>query len=87
MMQNKKYIQFAEENTVEVIALQRLEEAVEKGDSKAEKYTKTGPDGQETEYMVNWPSLTYDQMIAFNRTKAGQYNKTGKIPYTAIVNP
>jgi len=87
VLQNKKYIKFADKNTVEVIALSRLDEAVKKKDRKAATYKTKGPDGQVVERMVNWPSLTYDEMIALNRSKAGRYNKTGRIPYTCIVDP
>jgi hypothetical protein len=86
-MQNGKYIEYSAENTVEVIVEQRLDEGVEKNDPKAAKYKKAGPDGQEVEYMVEWPNLTYDEMMALARSPAGQYNNTGKIPYTSIVNP
>lgn len=87
VMQDKKYIEFANQNTVEVLALQRLDEAVKKQDKRAVAYKAKGPDGQEAVYMLQWPNLTLDEIVAFNRTKAGSYNQTGGIPYTAIVDP
>lgn len=87
VMQNKKYVQFAEENTVEVLALQRLDEAIQKEDRKAATYKKTDADGVERDYMVEWPSLTAEMIANLSKSKAGQFNKTGRIPYTAIVNP
>ena len=83
MLQNKKYIKFAYENTVEVIALGRLQEGIENKDRKAETYK--GEDGKE--YLVEFPGMTVQQMLDLNGSKAGSYNNTGKIPYTAIVNP
>lgn len=87
VMQNKKYVEFAKENTIEVLALQRLDEAVGKKDPKAKAYKTKGPDGQEATYMVEWPNLTYQEILALNRSPAGGYNKSGGIPYTSLVDP
>jgi hypothetical protein len=87
VMQNKKYVQFAEDNTVEVLALSRLEEGIQKEDRRAAKYKTKGPDGQEVEYMVEWPNLTAEDIIALDKSKAGSYNKSGGIPYTSLVDP
>jgi hypothetical protein len=83
VLQNKKYIKFASENTVEVMALSRLDEGIDKKDRKAATYK--GKDG--TEYLVEFPNLTVADIRKMRSTKAGSYNKTGKIPYTAIVDP
>lgn len=87
VLQNKKYIDFADENTVEVISLSRLEEGIEKQDRRAATYLEKDAEGNEVEYLVEFPGLTAEDMIALNRSPAGQYNKTGRIPYTAIVDP
>lgn len=87
VLQNKKYIAFAEENTVEVLALSRLEEAVQKQDKKAGTFRAKDVDGQEKEFFLAWPNLTLEEIQAIGGSKAGSYNNTGKIPYTAIVNP
>ena len=87
VMQNKKYVEFAKQNTVEVLVLQRLDEAVQKKDPKAVAYKAKGPDGQEAVYMLHWPNLTLDEIVAFNRTKAASFNDTGGIPHTSIVDP
>ncbi len=83
VLQNKKYIKFAFENTVEVMALSRLEEGISKNDRKAATYE--AKDG--TEYLVEFPNLTVEDVKNLRSSKAGTYNKTGKIPYTAIVDP
>jgi len=83
VLQNKKYIKFAYENTVEVLALGRLDEAVQKGERGAETYK--GDDGKD--YLVGWPNLTVEDVANLRSSKAGSYNNTGKIPYTSIVNP
>ena len=87
VMQNKKYIKFAAANTVEVLSMGRLDEAIEKGNRKAGTYEKKGPDGQTQEYMVAWPSLTRKQINDLRAGPAGRYNRTGGIPYTCIVDP
>lgn len=86
VMQNADYIKFASQNTVEVLALGRLDEGVQKQDKKAATY-KGVRDGQEVDLMVEWPNLTFEEIIALNQSPAGQFNKTGGIPYTSIVNP
>jgi len=83
VLQNKKYIKFAYENTVEVLALSRLDEGIQKGDKRAATYS--GDDGKE--YMVGWPNLTAADISSMCSSKAGSYNNTGKIPFTCIVNP
>jgi len=83
VLQGKKYIKFASENTVEVIALGRLDEGIKKNDRKAATYK--AKDG--TEYLVEFPNLTVADIKKLRSSKAGSYNNTGKIPYTAVVNP
>lgn len=87
MLQNKKYIKFANENTVEVLSLSRLDEGIKKEDPKAAKYTKKNAAGEKVEYMAKWPNLTLDMIQKMRTTKAGTYNDTGKIPYTCLINP
>lgn len=86
LMCNKKYIDFANDNTVEVISLDRLQEGIDKKDRKAETYDAK-VDGQTVKYMVEFPGLTIEDMLALASSKAASYNKTGKIPYTAVVDP
>ena len=87
VLQNDDYIEFAEENTVEVMSLGRLDEGVQKEDRKAAQYDAEDENGNPVKYMVEFPNLTLEEMYALNRSKAGTYNQTGKIPYTAIVDP
>lgn len=87
VLQNEDYIKFADESTVEVMAMGRLKEGVDSGDRKAEQYDATDESGNAVKYMVEFPNLTLEEMYALDRSKAGTYNNTGKIPYTAIVNP
>jgi len=87
VMQNKKYIKFAHENTVEVLALSRLDEAIQKGERRAGTYKARDENGNEVQCMVEWPGLTADQIRTLHSSPAARYNKTGKIPYTSIVDP
>ncbi len=86
VMCNKKYIDFANENTVEVISLDRLGEGIDKKDKKAETY-EAKVDGQVVNYLVEFPGLTVDDMKALRDSKASSYNNSGGIPYTCLVNP
>ncbi|MGQ0614544.1 MAG: hypothetical protein ACT4PV_12485 [Planctomycetaceae bacterium] len=87
VLQNKEYIEFAEENTVEVIALGSLDEGIEKQDRKAGTYKAKDEAGNDVDYLVEFPGLTVEQVNKLNASPAGQYNKTSRIPYTALVNP
>ncbi len=87
VLQNKKYIKFHDENTVEVISLGSLESGIEKGDKRAGTYTAKDAAGNEVEYMISWPGLTKDDIGKLRSSPAGQFNKTGRIPYTSIVDP
>lgn len=90
VLQNKKYIEFAEDNTVEVIALQRLDEAMGKekpDDPRIAQYDGVDESGNPVKFMLQWPGLTLEQIGTLNRSPAGQFNDTGGIPYTAFVDP
>jgi hypothetical protein len=89
VLQNEDYIKFSDENTVEVLALGRLDEAFSKepGNPKVAEYDAKDPDGKVVKRMVEWPSLTKDEILALDRSKAASYNNTGKIPFLCIVNP
>lgn len=87
VLQNKKYIAFAEENSVDVLTMDRLDEGINGKDKRAGTYTRKDVDGQEKEFLLSWPSLTVEELKAMNGSKAGSYNKTGGLPYTAVVDP
>lgn len=87
VLQNKKYTKFAAQNTVEVLSLGRLSEAIEKGKPRAATYKGKDSEGNTVDLMVKWPNLTAEQIGKIRRSKAGSYNDTGKIPYTCIVDP
>jgi hypothetical protein len=87
VLQKDDYIDFAEENTVEVMALGRLDEAIKKEAKRAGTYDTVDAEGKPVKYLVEWPGLTVEDIKAMRGSKAGQYNDTGKIPYTAIIDP
>jgi len=87
VLQNKKYIKFAYENTVEVISLGSLDKGIAANDRKAATYRAKNEEGQEVEYLLEWPNLTVKEVSDLRSSKAASYNNTGRIPYTAIVNP
>ena len=87
VLQNKKYIAFAEENAVDVLTMDRLQEGIDKKDKRAATYKRKDVDGQEKDFLISWPSLTIEELKTIQGTKAGSYNTTGKLPYTAVVDP
>lgn len=87
VLKNKKYIAFAEENTVEVICLGDLDKGIEAKDRRAATYKVKGADGQDRECLVEWAGLTVEDIDALRGSRAGGYNDTDRNPYTAIVDP
>jgi hypothetical protein len=87
VMCNEKYIDFAGENTVEVIALQDLEKGLQENGPRAAMYDAKDENGNAVKYMVEFPGLTKDEMLALHSSKASSYNNTGGIPFTVIVDP
>ena len=86
LMCDKAYIEYSYENTVEVLALDRLQEGVTKKEERAATYAaKEG--GKPVQYLVEFPGLTVDDALALRNSKASSYNKTGGLPYTALIDP
>jgi hypothetical protein len=88
VLQNEKYIAFAEDNTVEVLSMGELEKGLKNtGDKRAATYDAKDENGNPVKYLREFAGATAEQLIALNGSPAGQYNKTKSIPYVAIVDP
>jgi hypothetical protein len=88
VLHNEKYIAYANDNTVEVVAEQDLQKGVDEGkDKRGGTYDGKDEDGKPVKYMLEWPNLTLEEMLALHASPAGQYNKTNGIPYTSIIDP
>lgn len=86
VMCDSTYIQFAYENDVEVLALDRLDEGVTKKEARAATYDAKEA-GKPVKYLLEFPGLTVDEVQALRTSKASSYNKSGGLPYTAIIDP
>jgi hypothetical protein len=86
VMCDKGYIEFSFENAVEVLALDRLQEGVDKGEDGAGTY-EAKRDGKRLQFLRAFPTLTIDEALQLRQSKAGSYNKTGGLPYTALIDP
>jgi hypothetical protein len=88
VLHNDKYIEYAADNTVEVIAEQDLQKGIDEGkDRRADMYDAKDENGKPVKYMMEWPGLTLEQMLALHASPASSYNHTGGIPYTSIIDP
>lgn len=88
MLQNEKYIAFADDNSVEVLALGSLDQGMgNPKDRRNEQYDAKDESGNPVRYLKEFAGCTVEQLNALNSSQAGQYNKTGKIPYVGIVDP
>jgi hypothetical protein len=94
VLQNEKYIEFSDENSVEVVAMGRFDEAYNKGAArnademrKTAEYDATDENGKPVKYLVEFPGWTKEDLYAVARSKASSYNDTGGIPFVCIVDP
>jgi hypothetical protein len=87
VLQNEKYVEFADDNSVEVLALGSIDDGISKKDKRADVYDAKDADGKDVKYMKEFAGCTVDQLQGLNSSPAGQYNKTGKIPYVSLVDP
>ena len=85
VLQNKKYIDFANKNTVEVITID-IQTGISKKDKRAETYTDKDENGNPVERLVEFPNLTVDQLDKLRGSGASKYSSRG-VPYTVVVNP
>ena len=88
MLQNEKYIAFSDDNSVEVLALGSLDQGMSNPkDRRNEQYDAKDESGNPVRYLKEFAGCTVEQLNALNSSQAGQYNKTGKIPYVGVVDP
>jgi hypothetical protein len=88
VLQNEKYIAFADDNTVEVLALGGLDTALkDPKEKRTETYDAKDENGNPVKYMKEFAGSTSEQLLALDSSAAGQYNKTGHVPYVSIVDP
>jgi len=88
VLQNDEYIAYADDNSVEVLSLGSIQDAgIDKKDKRADMYDGKDEEGKPVKFMKEFAGCTAEQLIALNGSPAGQYNKTGKVPYVAIVDP
>jgi hypothetical protein len=87
VLQNEKYIDFAKDNTVEVLCLNRLDEGIKENDRKAATYDGKDEKGNPVKFMMEWPGLTAEDINGLDSSAAAGFNKTGKTPYLSIVDP
>lgn len=87
VLQNKKYIKHAFENSVEVMCMGGLDAAIANKDPRAATFKTKDEEGNEVERLVIMPSLSPADVEALRRSPAARFNDTGKIPFTCIVDP
>ena len=81
----KKYVEFAAQNSVDVVGMIGIEEAVRKKDKRAQTYEGQA-DGATVQFLLEFPGLTADDLAKMTE-KAAPYDTTGYAPFTAVVDP
>lgn len=89
MLQNEKYIEFASENTVEVLVLQEVDKGMKDPSQvkKSETYEAKDETGKPVVYLKEYAGMTVEQLNTLNSSPAGKYNDSGFNPYIALVDP
>jgi len=89
VLQNEKYIEYANDHTVEVIALGDLEKGLADPQYARLSGTYDGKDeaGNPVKFLKEYAGMTVEQLVALDSSPAAQYNHTGHIPYASIVDP
>jgi hypothetical protein len=86
VLANPDYIAFAREKAVDVLCLSRLEEGMAEGAPRAATLARMR-DGRRVRCLAEFPDLTPREALMLRRSPAAVYNRTGMVPYTAIVDP
>src|SRR5437867_2942275 len=90
VLQNDKYIEFSNRFSVEVLALGSLQQGIDKKDPKADTYEskdEKDEDGKPVKYLKEFAGMRVEDVLGLESSTAAGYNKTGKIPYTCIIDP
>lgn len=87
VLENAFYVKFSAENTVEVVAMEEMDRALEEKSEHVKTYKGRDAYGAEEEFLVTFPGLTIDELAALSASAATRYMEGGRIPYTAIVDP
>ena len=88
VLQNKTYLKFAAQNTVEVICMEEIDKAERDKAATFKTYKTKDAYGDDVEYMVEFDGLTVDELKGLSNTDAiVAFMDGNKIPYTAIVDP
>lgn len=82
---NKKYMECAASNTVDVMGMINIEKAVARRDKRAQTYDAT-VDGATVKFLVEFPGVTVEDVVAMT-TATAKYDTTGYAPFTALVDP
>jgi hypothetical protein len=86
VLQTPGYIKFAREHSVDIMALSHWEQALKEGHRVATFKAKDDV-GDEVEYLLLYPTLRPSDLPKLYTAKTVSFNKTGIMPYTAIVDP
>jgi hypothetical protein len=86
VLQNKGYIKFAGSSCVDVIALSDWEQALKEG-HRTQTFKAPDEYGDMVEWLLLYPTLQPRDLETLYNSTTVSFNKTGIMPYTAIVDP
>jgi hypothetical protein len=88
VLQNAQYYKFANENAVDVLAMEEMDRAEQEKNPLAETVRAKDEYGDEQEYLVEFAGLTREQLRELSTSSGAlQYLHGTRIPFTAIVDP
>lgn len=87
MLQGGVYIKYAAEHTVEVVCMEEIDRALGEENRLIRTFKVTDAYGDDVHQLVELPGLTVDDLKLLSDSKARDYVKGNRMPYTTVVDP
>ena len=87
MLQGSVYIKFAQAHTVEVICMEEIDKALAEKNRLVRTFKETDAYGDDVEHLAELPGLTIEDLQSLRNSRAEDYVKGNRMPYTTIVDP
>jgi len=87
VLQGGVYIKYAEGHTVEVICMEEIDRALRDENRLVRTFKVTDAYGDDVHQLAELPGLTVEDLKALYDSKAFDYVKGNRMPYTTIVDP
>ncbi len=87
VFQDGRYIKVADEQSVQVVSMLRMLQAIIAENKRLRTFKGKDAYGEETEFLVEFPTLTVDALQDVSLSAAGNYLTGQRLPQTSILDP